>query len=210
LIILCLDITVDGINRSLDLIDSVFIQNEDPQVVLSPLALEFELPTPIFEVFPGFDCQFPQGATLTDLNNVYDYSESITITPPPFLPIMTPPTQMESISTMEPSRPPQPSSAIGQTSLAAQSSAQFVVPSTSTGNVYHDPPPQRNFFCDSNDSDIQMDHFGRAIRTRSQTSSVTSSVRSSTVPTTHKVQCDTCHKWYTKYYLRRHMLIHNK
>ena len=95
MIILCLDITVDGINRSLDLIDSVFIQNEDPQVVLSPLALEFELPTPIFEVFPGFDCQFPQGATLTDLNNVYDYSESITITPPPVLP-----TQMESISSL--------------------------------------------------------------------------------------------------------------
>lgn len=61
-----------------------------------------------------------------------------------------------------------------------------MVPSTSTGNVYHDPPPQRNFFCDSDDSDIQMDHFGRAIRTRSQTSSVTSSVRSSTVPTTIK------------------------
>ena len=60
-----INITVEGINRSLDMFDSVFVQNEVSQVVLSPLAFEFKLPTPIFEVIPGLECQFPQGASLT-------------------------------------------------------------------------------------------------------------------------------------------------
>ena len=56
----------------------------------------------------------------------------------------------------------------------------------------NDPPPQRNIFInDSNDSDIQVDHFGQPVmvRTRSQTSSVSSvgSVQNSTVLNLFKI-----------------------
>ena len=87
---------------------------------------------------------------------------------------------------------------------------QFLVPTapgTSSGRLFNDPPPPRNFYCDS---DVQMDHFGVAIRTRSQTSSVASSTYNNSTginirPPSHKVQCDICNKFYNKSYLKRHV-----
>ena len=70
-------------------------------------------------------------------------------------------------------------------------------------------------FTDSDDSDVQIDHFGVPFRTRSQTSSVASSTYNNSTginirPPSHKLQCDICNKFYNKSYLKRHMLIHNK
>ena len=92
---------------------------------------------------------------------------------------------------------------------------QFLVPTapgTSSDRLFNDPPPPRNFYCDS---DVQMDHFGVAIRTRSQKSSVASWTYNNSTginirPPSHKVQCDICNKFYNKSYLKRHVLIHNK
>ena len=229
-----MDISVVGINRSLDLIDSVFMHNED-HVILSPLPFEFHLPNPIVEVIPEFSYQIPESETITNLDYVsYD---DIMLTPPPLAlpltveselpstvessllstapPASWPEQPVESVeSWTEPSTISEPSSLTDISSLSAVSMLPPAIPGTSSGRVFNEPPPQRNFFCDSDNSDVQMDHFGRPIRTRSQTSSVGSSVQNSTGicsrPPTHKVQCEVCHKFYTKSYIKRHLLVHDK
>ena len=218
-----LDISVVGINRSLDLIDSVFMHNED-HVILSPLPFEFHLPNPIVEVIPDFSYQIPESETLTNLDYVsYD---NIMLTPPPLslpstveseLPSTVDtelPSTVESPPASWPEQRAEPSTISEPSSVSAVSMLPPAIPGTSSGRVFNEPPPQRNFFCDSDNSDVQMDHFGRPIRTRSQTSSIASSVQNSTGicsrPPTHKVQCEVCHKFYTKSYIKRHILVHDK
>ena len=280
-------ITVYGINRSLDMLDSVFLNNEDTMLVLSPLPFEFELPNPILEVIPGFDYQFSE--TITNLNYVYTYDnlnsvhtylspsyydvvmippppltplspslmspassltpppypspqpstdDVIMITPPPMTPVspilmspassLIPPpyyhTEHHPLTSREESPPPPTSRPESPTSAEVESTSprpeppQFLVPAapgTSSGRMFNDPPPSRNFYCDSDDSDVQIDHFGVPLRTRSQTSSVASSIYNNSTginirPPSHKVQCDICNKFYSKSYLKRHVLIHNK
>ena len=67
----------------------------------------------------------------------------------------------------------------------------------SSGLIYNAPPPARNFYGNSESSDVQMDHEGLPLsprRTRSTASS-----------TSHKVQCSRCGRSYGKAYLPKHV-----
>ena len=81
----------------------------------------------------------------------------------------------------------------------------------------NEPPPRQHNLYSSIDSDVMIDQSGLPIegrRTRSQTHSVssTSSTLMASNVSNHKdkLQCQTCLKYYGKYYLPKHMMKCNK
>ena len=90
-------------------------------------------------------------------------------------------------------------------------------PGPSSGVRSNEPPPRQHNFYSSIDSDVMIDQSGLPIegrRTRSQTNSLSST--SSTLMASNvsinkdKRQCQTCLKYYGKYYLPKHMMKCNK
>ena len=90
-------------------------------------------------------------------------------------------------------------------------------PGPSSGVRSNEPPPRQHNFYSSIDSDVMIDQSGLPIegrRTRSQThslSSTSSTLMASNVSINKdKRQCQTCLKYYGKYYLPKHMKKCNK
>ena len=79
----------------------------------------------------------------------------------------------------------------------------------SSGLIYNAPPPARNFYGNSESSDVQMDHEGLPLsprRTRSTASASSTALASSTASSTsHKVHCSRCGRSYGKAYLPKHV-----
>ena len=207
---------MDGIKKSLDLIDSVFLRSDDQ---------EYNLPEPILQTITDFEYQIQDGELIS--MDYVSYGDIILTPPPPMLdltPSMMPPLSLlpsaptaSTLLDLTPSMMPPPLLPTATRSVPIPYMVSPAIAGPSTGRVLNNPPPQRNFFVnDSDDSDTQVDHFGLPVRTRSQTSSISSvgSVQNSTgiypCPPAHKVQCTICSKFYTKSYLKRHVLIHNK
>ena len=87
-------------------------------------------------------------------------------------------------------------------------------PGPSSGVRSNEPPPRQHNFYSSIDSDVMIDQSGLPIegrRTRSQTHSLssTSSTLMASNVSNHKDkrQCQTCLKYYGKYYLPKHNVI---
>ena len=76
-------------------------------------------------------------------------------------------------------------------------------PSTSSGLIFNAPPPARNFYGNSESSDVQMDHQGLPLSPRRTRS--TASQSSTASSTSHKVQCSRCGRSYGKAYLPKHV-----
>ena len=90
-------------------------------------------------------------------------------------------------------------------------------PGPSSGVRSNEPPPRQHNLYSSIDSDVMIDQSGLPIggrRTRSQTHSLSSTsstlMASSVTINKDKRQCQTCLKYYGKYYLPKHMMKCNK
>ena len=79
------------------------------------------------------------------------------------------------------------------------------VPGTSTGVRHHDRPPRRNFWGESDESDVQLTASGRPLRSCTQLSQSSSLSLSS-----NKVQCHICLRFYGKAYLKKHIATVHK